>query len=306
MLRNCRTIVVAAATAVAGMLKTSAAGACSELAHVVEASYPRSGATDVPTNAVLFLAGELVNQADIRLETVAGQSVPIRLAAALPSGLDVAPTTALEPNQRYVLRAADASLEYPYTSTTIEFTTGDGPAIPRPPLSAPVVTNATLLTIPSPCTNQRLCLAPTTSEATFFVSNGPTILQELAAGELRSVWGGVGPLTDACMKVQLRDSLGNRSPSVELCQRDLREVSFNSIPDEPVTCASYPEPADGATSDGDQPGAAGCAMTLKSMQQPAGITGFEWREARPWDMLAALVLLLYRRSRVGRVQRVLS
>jgi hypothetical protein len=305
MLGNCRTIAVAAA-AVAAVLRAPAASACSELAHVVESSYPRSGATNVPTNAVLFLAGELVNQADVRLETVAGQSVPIRLAAAPPTGLDIAPTTALDPHQRYVLRAADASLEYPYASTTIEFTTGDGPAIPHPPLSAPVISNATLLTIPTPCTNQRLCLEPTTSEATFFVSNGPTILQEWAAGELRSVWGGVGPLTDACMNVQLRDSLGNRSPSVALCQGDLREVSFNSVPDEPVTCASYPEPADGVTSDYAQSDATGCAMTLNSMQQPVGTAGFGGREPRTWGMFSALALLLYRRSRIGRVQRAMG
>jgi hypothetical protein len=255
---------------------------------------------EVPTNAVLFLAGELVGQADVRLETVAGENVPISLAPVLPSGFDVTPLEALEPHQRYVLRAADASLEYPYASTTVEFSTGEGPAIAQPLLTAPAIANATMLTIPRPCTDQLLCLEPANLEATLFISNGPIILQESTPGELRSVWGSIGPFTDGCMIAQLRDVLGNRSPPAELCERDVREVSFNSIPVEPVTCAAFPEPMNDALGGDDSSVADGCALTFNSVQQPRATTGIGWDASRTLGMFAALFTLLYRRSRVMR------
>jgi hypothetical protein len=288
-----------AATA-ASLLTSEAASACSELPHVVEASYPRFGDTDVPTNAVLFLAGELVDQADVRLETVAGENVPIRLAPALPIGFDVTPTEALEPHQSYVLRAADPSLEYPDAATGVEFSTGEGPAIAHPLLRAPVLANATMLTIPSPCTNQRLCMVPENLEALLFISNGPIILQESAPGELRSIWGGIGPLTHGCMIAQFRDFLGNRSPSAELCEGDVREVSFNSIPVEPVTCAAFPEPMDDALGSDGSSVADGCALTFNSVQQPGATSRIGWGASQTLGMFAALLPLLYRRSRVMR------
>jgi len=242
----------------------------------------------------------LVNQADVRLETLAGENVPIRLAPALPSGFDVTPIEALASHQRYVLRAADASLEYPSASTSVEFSTGEGPAIAHPLLTAPVIANATMLTIPSPCTNQRLCLEPENLEATLFIANGPIILQESAPGELRSVWGGIGPFADGCMSAQFRDFLGNRSPSAELCERDVQEVSLNSIPVEPVTCAAFPGTVNDVLSGGDPSVADGCALTFNSVQRPWGMTGMGWDASRMLGMFAALLTLLYRRSRVVR------
>ena len=67
----------------------SPARACSQLERVIESSYPAPGATGVPTNVVLYAAGDQVDAEGLFLETAAGVRVPVTVSGVLPTGFDI-------------------------------------------------------------------------------------------------------------------------------------------------------------------------------------------------------------------------
>jgi len=199
----------------------SPARACSQLERVIESSYPAPGATDVPTNVVLYAAGDHVDAEGLYLETAAGVRVPVTVSGVLPTGFDITPVIELDPNQRYVLHHPGFSLlAAGPVSTSVEFETGGGPAVPEllppPELAGAVVLDGA----ESPCPNERLCLEPGNRHSALFGANSFNNVSERTPGILTGAYGNAF-VPEACLEIWRRDALGNRSEAVELCAPDV-------------------------------------------------------------------------------------
>ena len=180
----------------------------------------------MPTNVVLYAAGDHLGEEGLSLETAAGARVPITVSRALPTGFDVTPVIELEPNQRYVLRHPGFSLlAVGASNTSVEFETGSGAAegamLPPPELDAATVLDG----VDSPCPNQRLCLEPGGPESVLFAAHSSDNLSERAPGTLTGAYGNAS-IPEGCLQVWRRDALGNRSEVVELCAADVTRVEF--------------------------------------------------------------------------------
>src|SRR4051812_8695017 len=79
------------------------AHACINFPATVDASYPYSGQTQVPTNVVLFAYGDGLNEPDLQLVTSDRTPVAIRVEAAEISGFDITPEEPLAPRTHYEL-----------------------------------------------------------------------------------------------------------------------------------------------------------------------------------------------------------
>lgn len=212
--------------------------ACSQLERVIESSYPAPGATEVPTNVVLYAAGDQVGAEGLFLETAAGVRVAITVTAALPTGFDITPVLALEPNQSYVLHHPGSSLiAAGPVNTTVEFETGSGPRAPAV-LAPPELAGAVVLDgVDSPCPNERLCLEPGSSDSALFATNSFNNVSEREPGTLTGAYGNAF-VPDVCLQVWRRDALGNRSDTLELCAADLTRVELSGDATS-TTCEEY-------------------------------------------------------------------
>lgn len=250
-------------------LLASPARACSQLERFIESSYPAPGATDVPTNVVLYAAGEHLHAEGLFLETAAGIGVPITVSGVSPTGFDITPMIELEPNQRYVLHHPGFSLlATGPASTSVEFETGGGPAVPEV-LPPPELTGAVVLDgVDSPCPNERLCLEPGSSDSALFAANSFNIVSEREPGILTGAYGNAF-LPEGCLQVWRRDALGNRSEAVELCAADVTRVELSSDAMS-TTCEEYLQlPQD--TGDPDEPG---CTLAVPGVpSRQAGVWG---------------------------------
>lgn len=217
----------------------SPAQACSQLEIVIELSYPRRGATDVPTNVVLYAAGEVVGPEGLVLESAAGDRVDVRVTRVLPTGFDVTPERELEPHQRYVLRhPAFLLLGSGPSGENVEFETGSGPAegavLTPPELAGAVVLDV----VDSPCPNERLCLDAGGSDTALFAANPSVHLSERSPGALAGAYGNA-VVPESCLQVWRRDALGNRSELVGLCADDVTRVELSS--NAASSCEAYRE-----------------------------------------------------------------
>lgn len=244
----------------------SPARACSQGPSVIESSYPVPGATGVPTNVVLYAAGEQLKAEAFLLETESGVRVPSTVSRVLPAGFDIHPATQLAPNQRYVLRHPGFSLlAVGPSNTSVEFETGNGPANPAV-LSPPELDGAALLNaVESPCPSERLCLEPGGSDSALFAATSFNNLSELSPGDLTAAYGNAFR-PDSCSRVWRRDALGNRSDVVELCISNLQSVELRGDASS-TTCDEYrnslvdiDEPDSPIESD--EPDSMGCALTI--------------------------------------------
>jgi hypothetical protein len=265
-----------AAAVVGSAFITAPARACSQLERVIESSYPVPSETGVPTNAVLFMSGSLVDPANVRLATIEGEPVAITVSPVLPKGFDVTPATPLEPDQKYVLSGGEAPApmgSLGYSSTSVEFTTGAGPVVARLPIAPPEITAATLLALSVvACWNSILCLESTRAPDTrLSIWTGYDVLQELSPGQLNGSYGGVGFSDEQCMQVQLRDFLGNRSPVTELCADDAIQLSIPNERNFELSCDDYRAGAY-VTTPADEPPAeerdAGCSLPGVAPHRP--------------------------------------
>ncbi|MEY4546548.1 MAG: hypothetical protein RL685_2743, partial [Pseudomonadota bacterium] len=220
----------------------SPAHACSQLPRVIESSYPAPGATGVPTNVVLYAAGEQLSADGPSLETAAGVRVPITVTRAMPTGFDITPAIALDPNEHYVLRHPGVSLlAAGPLNTSVEFETGSGPAepavLPPPELDRAAVLNG----VESTCPNQRLCLEPGGSDSALFAAASfgtlSNTLSERSPGSLTGAYGNAS-VPENCLQVWRRDALGNRSDVVELCGADVTRVELSGEA-ALMTCEKY-------------------------------------------------------------------
>lgn len=235
----------------------SPARACSQLERVIESSYPAPGATGVPTNVVLYAAGDQVDAEGLFLETAAGVRVPVTVSGVLPTGFDITPVIELEPNQRYVLHHPGYSLlAAGPVGTSVEFETGGGPAVPEllppPELAGAVVLDG----VESPCPNERLCLEPGNPHWSLFGANSFNNVSEQTPGILTGAYGNAF-VPEACLEVWRRDALGNRSEAVELCAADVTRVELSGDATS-TTCEDYRQ----QTQDVGGPDETGCTLAV--------------------------------------------
>lgn len=238
-------------------LLASPARACSQLERVIESSYPAPGATDVPTNVVLYVAGDQVDAEGLFLEAASGVRVPVTVSGVLPTGFDITPVIELEPNQRYVLHHPGFSLlAGEPVSTSVEFETGGGPAVPEV-LPPPELAGAVVLDgVESPCPNERLCLEPGNPHSALFAANSFNNVSERRPGTLTGAYGNAF-VPDVCLQVWRRDALGNRSEAVELCAADVTRVELSGDTT-PTTCEEYRQPPQGIG----EPDEPGCTLAV--------------------------------------------
>jgi hypothetical protein len=243
----------------------SPARACSQLERVIESSYPAPGATNVPTNVVLYAAGDQVGAEGLFLETAGGVRVPITVTDVLPTGFDITPAIELEPNQSYVLHHPGFSLlAAGPVSTSVEFETGSGPAAPAV-LPSPELVGAVILDgVDSPCPNERLCLEPDSSDSALFAANSFNNASEREPGTLTGAYGNTF-VPEGCLQIWRRDALGNRSDAVELCAAETTRVELSGDATS-TTCNEYRQ----QLLDIDEPDDPGCTLTLPGAPASSG------------------------------------
>jgi len=234
----CRWAAPLALLAAAVSLVPAPARACSWAQVVLEASYPRAGAVDVPTNAVLFVYGPgLGATEELQLLDPSGQRVAFEARAAVPSGFDLTPLEPLQPNQVYQL-LPDGSAIYPL----LEFTTGSGPATVPESLSAPELDVVQFSYALGSCgVLSGLCLDTSTApDTTLEVRVGSEVL---APGS-----GAPWPLTRAysqalgdgdCVEVRARDVRGHRSEPRTACGSDIARFELQGNFTTEYTCDNY-------------------------------------------------------------------
>jgi len=233
--------------AAVSLLPPAPARACSWGQVILESSYPRLNAVDVPTNAVLFVYGPELRPAaypaelvpdELQLVDESGQSVAFDIQAVVPSGFDLAPLQPLQPNQRYQLVPGGPS-PYPL----LEFTTGSGPAAVPESLSAPALDVVQFSYALGSCG----VLAGLCVEA----SAAPNTTLELRVGnEVLAPGAGLPsplaraysqPLADSdCVEVRARDVRGHRSAPRTVCGEAIARLELP--PDNfevPYTCDNY-------------------------------------------------------------------
>jgi hypothetical protein len=210
------------------------ARACTYGSTDIESSYPADGEVGVPTNVVLYVAGELVAPEALSLGAEASEPVPITVRRVLPSGFDVIPAIELEPEQRYYLRLILNEGSAAPLQSTLEFETGSGPAEPAV-LPPPDLTRAVLLRGDNEsCSFSRLCLEPGGSGTTLLAAHSQIQLSQRAPGTLMTRYDHAD-VPDDCLHVWRRDALGNRSETVELCGADVPRIDLVSAQERP-TC----------------------------------------------------------------------
>lgn len=231
--------------------------ACSQLPRIIESSYPAEGAIGVPTNVVLYAAGEQLEAEAFSLETQSGTRVETTVSRVLPTGFDIRPVMELEPNQRYVLRHPGFSLlAAGPMGVSVEFETGGGPTAPAL-LSPPQLEGAALLdSVEAPCPYERLCLEPGGSDSALFAATSFNNLSERRPGTLTGAYGNA-LRPDSCAQVWRRDALGNRSDILGLCAADLqRHELFGDAASRP--CDEYRPSRAGS----DEAAIPSCALAL--------------------------------------------
>jgi hypothetical protein len=214
------------------------ADACSYATVVIESSYPEQGASDVPTNAVLFVSGPLSGPV-LSLERADGTPVAIEVLELAPRGFDVRPLEELEPQQAYVLRAPGLAEmgDSPFivTGKGLEFTTGDGPAAVPAELLAPELGNVVQLlpAILVQCPAYQLCTdAEVPQGTTLEVRIEEEVLQVAAPGPwIRTYGEGIG---DGCLTVSVRDFTGHRSPPTRVCKDAI--IDYAATAEQLLTC----------------------------------------------------------------------
>ncbi len=279
----------------AWLLPARAADACSYALVAIEASYPTSGALDVPTNAVLFAAGSNLDGGALVLERDDGAQVEFELIAVESGGFDLKPLTELEANRGYVLTSAGTD---PAPFDRIEFTTGAGPAsvpdvLPLPDLEVAQVSH----TLGSCGKLSSYCVDARVPEGTRLEARlGGEVLQEDGSTAALSTYFSRSLAEDECLVARLRDVRGNRSAPATLCRADIPLVDMGewsawSCPSEPVASrlADVGHEPSGADTSGpiarDTPTATplpstalaeggGCALGGTPAPSPLGALGF--------------------------------
>jgi hypothetical protein len=209
------------------------ARACSYVETAIESSYPASGAANVPTNVVLYAAGEQVLPGSLYLETADGERVPTSVSRVVPTGFDITPAIELTPNRRYRLAHANID-QIGLVVSSIEFETGSGP-VAATDLPPPALAGAILYSVvDSACSGTVLCVESSRSGMMLFAADSDVNLWELVPGNLVARYGQAN-VPAGCLQVWRRDALGNRSDLVPLCGDDVPR--FERPPDtSPMTC----------------------------------------------------------------------
>jgi hypothetical protein len=209
--------------AAAVSLLPAPARACSWGQVILESSYPRLDAVDVPTNAVLFVYGPELRPAafpglvpdELQLVDESGQSVAFDIQAVVPSGFDLAPLEPLQPNQSYQLVPGGPS-PYPL----LEFTTGSGPAAVPESLSTPELDVVQFSYALGSCgVLAGLCVeAAAAPNTTLELRVGDEVLAPGAGLPSPLSRAYSQPLADGdCVEVRARDVRGHRSAPRTVC-----------------------------------------------------------------------------------------
>lgn len=236
--RSCRRwAALSALLGAAVTLAPAPAGACSWGQVIVEASYPRAGALDVPTNAVLFLYGPGVTTTEeLQLLDASGRSVALEVRAAMPSGFDLTPLQPLQPNQTYQLLPSGS----PYA--LLEFTTGSGPAAVPEGLSAPELDVVQFSYSLGTCgVLAGLCVDTSTApDTTLEVRVGSEVLGP-GSGPPWPLYRAYSQAlaNDDCVEVRARDVRGHRSEPRTLCGSDIARFELSGATDVQYNCDNY-------------------------------------------------------------------
>jgi len=244
--RSCfRWAAPSALLAAAVLLLPAPAQACSWGQVVLESSYPRLNAVDVPTNAVLFVYGPELRPAafpalvpdELQLVDESGQSVAFDIQAVVPSGFDLAPLQPLQPNQGYELVRGGPS-PYPL----LEFTTGSGPAAVPESLSAPTLDVVHFSYPAGSCgVLAGLCVeASAAPNTTLELRVGNEVLAPGAGFPSPHRRAYAQPLADSeCVEVRARDVRGHRSAPRTVCGEAIARFELPPDFDVAYTCDNY-------------------------------------------------------------------
>lgn len=207
-------ILSVTALAVAGSVAFERnAEACSWGDIRVEATFPTEGATGVPTNAVLVIAGPELTVHSIVLRDSELQAVPFTLNS-VERGFDVVPNEPLAPNASYTFGVEGSLL--------VSFTTAAGPASAPETVAAPDVQLRQLTYEAGTCGQ----LATTCAKAAAV----PDVYVEVrsAFGFMTASLSGEGGLylpygqaLEGCVTAQARHVTGLRSAAIQICSDDI-------------------------------------------------------------------------------------
>jgi hypothetical protein len=209
-------------------LAPAPARACSYASFTIEASFPASGAVDVPTNGVLFLYGSLGVNTGFTLLDEAGIEVAIEVSPAEPRGVTIRPLAELAPETQHELRLGDESAYSEPLSDRIEFTTGSGPRARSELPPAPSV-GMTELTWPGACDPiHAMCVdgvAPAGYVMQIDIDHEVLLVQSPSEVPVRR-FANLDYPDGACIDVRFRGLLGDLSPATRLCGSDVERIAL--------------------------------------------------------------------------------